>query len=549
MVVISIEEWTWQSRSVLAATLDLDWTVRRANPALEHLAGRGVVGMALADLIEPSQHAALERRLASAEDAWRTGIFAFRGGGRPSVDRRLWLARSGDELLLIGEPVVDEQERLVEKVLELNDELVTAHRELVRQRAASEASAERVRHLEAIAAAGLAGLDLGVVLKDVLRVIMRAVAGESAAIVLREGEGLVVRAVVGSSGGLAEGDQLAVGEGIAGEIVADGRPRLVRAGDAAPGDAAPRDAAPRDDAAPRHASPLAGDPEDGGLAGVPLVFDGEVQGALQVRARAGSSFDAADLRLLLPAAERAALAISRAQLLERERGIAETLQRALLPDRLPDVPGLRLSAHFEPAAGEVGGDWYDAVVLDSGEVALAIGDVAGKGIPAAALMGELRGGMRAGVLDGGEPNDMLRRLDRLADRAGRMATVVLVVLDPASGALRLASAGHLPPLLVEPGGAVRFLRGGASTPLLAYDAEAGAGTDTLPPGGRLLLYTDGLVERRGEPIDASLERLAATAAAHTGPLPDLAAHLLAELYPPAGGLRDDIALLAVELER
>ena len=174
---------------------------------------------------------------------------------------------------------------------------------------------------------------------------------------------------------------------------------------------------------------------------------------------------------------------------------------------------------------------------------MLIGDVAGKGIPAAALMGELRGGLRAGVLDGGEPNEMLRRLDRLAVRAGRMATVLLVLLDPETGALRHASAGHLPPLLIEPDGAVRFLRAGAAPPLLAFDPAVAPGTTTLAPGARLLLYTDGLVERRREPIDQSLARLAAAAAGFTGDLP---ADLLAAMVPPEGVLRDDIAILAVQ---
>ena len=429
--------------------------------------------MPLAALIEPSQHPALARRLAAADEQWRPAVFAFLSApGRPSVDRRLWLARPADEVLVIGEPVTDEQERLVEKVLELNDELVATHRELVRQRSAAEAAAERVRHLEAISAAGLTGTDLGAVLHDVLEVIAHAVDADSAAILLRDGEAIVVRAAVG--------------------------------------------------AWREHAQD--------GVAGVPLTLDGRVHGALQVRARAGSEFTDADLRLLTPAAERAALAISRAQLLERERGIAETLQRALLPERLPDVPGLRLSALFEPATGAVGGDWYDALALDGGEVALLIGDVAGKGIPAAALMGELRGGLRAGVLDGGEPNEMLRRLDRLAVRAGRMATVLLVLLDPRTGALRHASAGHLPPLLIEPDGAVRFLRAGAAPPLLAFDPAVAPGTTTLAPGARLLLYTDGLVERRREPIDQSLARLAAAAAGFTGDL----AELVAAMVPPGG---------------
>jgi serine phosphatase RsbU (regulator of sigma subunit) len=373
VVVVSIEEWTWRSLAVLAAELNADGVIARANPALERLGGS--LGSEFAQLIEPSQHAAFERRMSAAGESWRSGTFAFRSvAGRPATDRRLWIAGRGEYLLVIGEPLVDEQERLVEKVLELNDELVSTHRELVRQR------------------------------------------------------------------------------------------RQV------------------------------------------------------------------------------------AELLERERGIAETLQRALLPDRLPELDGARLTAHFEPAAGHVGGDWYDAVQLDGGELAIAIGDVAGKGIPAAALMGELRGGLRAGVLAGGEPHETLRLLDRLAERAGHMATAVIVVLDPATGALRHASAGHPPPAVVDPGGQVRFLTDGASTPLLAYDAATGSGSAHLAPGGRVVLYTDGLVERRGEAIDESLRRLAA-AAAGAGELSTLPAHLLAELQPPQDGLRDDIAILAVERAR
>jgi serine phosphatase RsbU (regulator of sigma subunit) len=147
-----------------------------------------------------------------------------------------------------------------------------------------------------------------------------------------------------------------------------------------------------------------------------------------------------------------------------------------------------------------------------------------------------------------DPHTTLRLLDRLTDRAGHMATVVIVVLDPATGVLRHASAGHPPPALIEPSGEVRFLTDGASTPLLAYDVRAGSGTTRLVPGGRVGLYTDGLVERRGEPIDASLRRLA-TAAAGAVDLPALPAHLLAELQPPEDGLRDDIAILAVQRTR
>ena len=287
MVSAAIDDWVWRSHAIIAVSLSADGTIRAPNPALERLAARELAGVPLASLIEPSQHRALARRLAAADEQWRPAVFAFlAAGGRPSIDRRLWLARAGDELLAIGEPVFDEQERLVEKVLELNDELVATHRELVRQRSAADTAAERVGHLEAISAAGLAGRDLHAVLHDVLRVIVRAVDAESASILLREGDALVVRAALGE---WQEGDRVAAADVISGL--------------------------------------------GGGMAGVPLTL---VEGALQVRARAGAAFTDADLRLLTPAAERAALAISRAQLLERERGIAETLQRALLPEQLPD---------------------------------------------------------------------------------------------------------------------------------------------------------------------------------------------------------------------
>ena len=125
--------------------------------------------MPLSTLIEPSQHPALARRLAAADAHSPGGVRLPRRRRRPSIDRRLWLARAGDDLLVVGEPVTGGQERLVEKVLELDDELVATHRELVRQRGTAEANAERVRHLEAIAAAGLVGRDLDAVLHDVLR--------------------------------------------------------------------------------------------------------------------------------------------------------------------------------------------------------------------------------------------------------------------------------------------------------------------------------------------------------------------------------------------
>jgi serine phosphatase RsbU (regulator of sigma subunit) len=141
--------------------------------------------------------------------------------------------------------------------------------------------------------------------------------------------------------------------------------------------------------------------------------------------------------------------------------------------------------------------------------------------------------------------ETLARLNRLAERSSHMATVLLVHVDPARERLTYASAGHLPGLLVAPDGRARFLEGGASTPLLAFQSGGEPGTASLEPGARLVLYTDGLVERRTEPIDESLERLRAAADGFDGPAEALCEHLMEAMRPPAGAPHDDIAVIAL----
>jgi hypothetical protein len=492
--------YPWRSTALTVAELTPDGVIRRANAALEQFAGRALAGERFDTLIAPPQRDAFHVRLAGAGEQWETACFALQGAPpRPPVDRDVWLRRIGDRIDLIGEPAVGEQERLVEKVLELNDDLLTAHRELLEQREALERASDRIRHLEAISAAGLAHLSLDDVLVDVLAAIAAAVGAERAAILLPGGPRgeLRVTARLGPDEPMATPIE---------DVVADGRPRV------APG-----------------------------WAGVPLVLDGAVIGALEVAVRV----DDDDLGLLVRAADRAAVAISRAQAHERERRIAETLQRALLPDRLPAIAGLSLAARFEPAAGgvQVGGDWYDALPLPSGLVAVAIGDVAGKGVPAAALMGELRSGLRAYALEGGDPHQTLERLNSLVLASARMATVLLAVVDPNEGAVRYASAGHLPPLLVGPDGSATLLDEGRGPPLLAYRGSEGSGTVQLERGAQLVLYTDGLVERRGEAIDEGLGRLVDAAAGSADGAEETCEQLVAAMELPES--RDDVAVLAV----
>jgi serine phosphatase RsbU (regulator of sigma subunit)/methanogenic corrinoid protein MtbC1 len=223
--------------------------------------------------------------------------------------------------------------------------------------------------------------------------------------------------------------------------------------------------------------------------------------------------------------------------------VAATLQRSLLPDRLPQVTGLQMAHRYLPGTtADVGGDFYDAFLLPGGDLALAIGDVAGKGVAAAAIMGEVRTAIRAYALDESDPALVLGATNRLVERAGHMVTALLAFLDPRSGSLRFASAGHPPPLLLPADGSARYLEGGRGAPLVIY-ASAGTGEAQLRPGDRVALFTDGLVERRDTPLDVSLERLRAVPAE---PDPEqLCDALLATA--PTGQARDDVALLVAGL--
>ena len=531
MIRDAVEAYTWNSQAMLAADLAPDGSIVRANGALERVAGNGVAGRDFAELIAAPQREAFEGALAAAGPEWTSATFAFAArGAEIAVDRTVWLRRAGETLLLVAEPEVGEQERLVEKVLELNDELVTTHRDLLRQRKELRAANDRVRKLEAISAAGLQNLRLDELLDEVLRLIAEAVDAPRAVLLLRDEheDVLVARAAVGLEGLVELHDvRVPIGVGVAGTIAAENRPRVV----------------PDLSAIEVHSAYLRENSRS--LAGVPLRLDDEVIGVLHVNSDEPDRFTDEDLGLLIPAAERAALAIGRARIVERERRIAETLQRSLLPHSLPVVEGLELEARFTPGAGVmVGGDWYDALPLPGGRVAVVVGDVAGKGLRAAALMGELRAGLRAYAIEGGGPIETLARLDRLAERSAHMATAVLMQVDPASGAAEYGSAGHLPPLLVRADGVATFLGGGVSAPLLAFHDDVPAGTAALEPGDRVVLYTDGLVERRFEVIDHGLERLRLAAEGFPGGLDDLCDHLLDAMRGPAGAPQDDIAMLA-----
>jgi integral membrane sensor domain MASE1/anti-sigma regulatory factor (Ser/Thr protein kinase) len=240
--------------------------------------------------------------------------------------------------------------------------------------------------------------------------------------------------------------------------------------------------------------------------------------------------------------------VTEARKAEREHRIAETLQRGLLPDRLPEVPGIGLAARYVPAGAEmaVGGDWYDVVELPSGHIGLAIGDVAGHGPRAASTMGQLRMALRAYALEEPSPAEVVRRLDRLVSRLlmSEIVTLVYLVLDLDSGMVQFANAGHPPPLLVRPGGQTSFLEDGLGPPLGCDDPGLPAEARIrLVPGSTLLLFTDGLVEKRGASIDEGLQRLATVATDCGQDIEAFCEQLLCSMVED--DTADDVALLVI----
>lgn len=220
---------------------------------------------------------------------------------------------------------------------------------------------------------------------------------------------------------------------------------------------------------------------------------------------------------------------------------ARAIQRTLLPASLPELPGWTVAALYEPSgSGEVGGDWYDVLPLTDGRLALAVGDVTGHGLPAAAAMGQLRHAVRAYLLDAAPPAVVLARVGALArwTLPGQMATLALAVLDPATGEVTYAAAGHLPPLVVRADGTAAWQPVLGSPLIGLLDGEPASDRLTLGPGDALLLLTDGVLERRGESLRVAMDR----ARSDVGrPARDALGDVVARLRDPASD--DDATLL------
>jgi anti-sigma regulatory factor (Ser/Thr protein kinase)/putative methionine-R-sulfoxide reductase with GAF domain len=394
--------------------------------------------------------------------------------------------------------------------------------------------AQQLLHVYRLSEPALAELPLEALLDELLVRAREILSVDTVAVLLLDEEKneLVARAAKGIEEEVERGVRIPIGGGFAGRIAAERTPIYIADVDHA-----------------EVLNPILRDKGIRSLLGAPLIVDGKAIGVLHVGTLKPREFTNDDAALLQVVAARAAPAIERAGLyeaLDREHRSAVALQRSLLPESTPEIVGVDVATRYLPARDEVGGDWYDVIELPGGLVGLAIGDVAGHGVRAAALMGQLRIGLRAYALDGYSPAETLKRLDRLLHtiRGEGMATAAYALLDPLSGSVRLASAGHPPAVVVDADGQARLLEGTPAPPLgtMPFGAYAELET-TIGPGETLMLYTDGLVERRREPLTAGLERLRVYASVNASA--DALCQRVIDRLVPAEGAEDDVAIVVL----
>jgi PAS domain S-box-containing protein len=505
--------------------IDRDGSVRTWNAAAERMLGWSAaeaVGKPLRALIIPPElreaNDRLRRDLLDPAEADATRVLELelqrRDGSRFPAEVRASRVTIRGEVFAAGflRDVSDHLRREAEREALLREQAARVEAERVM---------DMVSGMQALVDAALAHRTLRDILPVLVTRLRAVLKADAAAIYLaEERERLLLGAASGGTpGGGKEGTPMTFEDGFAGRV------------------AAQREA-------------ILGDPDGDSTIGVPLLAGGELTGVLVVCASSPRRFSADDLNLLRLAADRVALAIDHARLYERELKIAETLQRSLLPERLPQMPGLDVSARYLPAAAEaeVGGDWYDVLPISGGGVGLVMGDIAGKGLSAASMVGRLRSALRAYALEGHSPAQVVERLNRLIwteGQEGQMATLLFVVVDPVEGRVAWVNAGHPPPLLVAGGAPPRFLDDSSNVPLGVLPfPDFQEVSLTVGPQATVVLYTDGLIERPGENINLGLARLAELVHSAPDDSEALCDQLLESLVPD-GAPSDDVALLAL----
>ncbi len=403
-----------------------------------------------------------------------------------------------------------------------------------RARTEAEQAVERLSQLQSVTESALAYLDLNELLQVLLERVVEMLGVDTAAVLIatEDGSNLTARAARGLEEEVERGFSLPIGEGFAGRIAAERRPVILPA--------ISRETV---------VNPLMFEKGVASLMGVPMIVERRLVGVMHVGSLTPRDFTDDEADLLQAVADRVGLAIEHDRLFEQHR-VAEMMQRSLLPEDLPQPPGLTLSARYLPAAARrlVGGDWYDAIELSDGRVGIVIGDVVGHGLEAAMTMGALRTALQAYANLGLPPGEVASQLARFSIGSGQrqMATYVYGVIDAERSEFRFVNASHPAPMVVRPDGSAELLEAPHLPPL---------GTGTVPvaeetvvalePGTTLVLYTDGLVEQRGSRLLArqdELHELAAHAPADPELLCDvLIAGMLRGEPPP-----DDVAILTVQ---
>jgi serine phosphatase RsbU (regulator of sigma subunit)/anti-sigma regulatory factor (Ser/Thr protein kinase) len=395
-------------------------------------------------------------------------------------------------------------------------------------------AAVRLEDVQRITEAALSYLDLDDLLAELLQRLTEILEVDTAAVLLIEEDGrtLAARAAKGLEEEVERGFQLPVGRGFAGRVAATREPVVIPDLDNSPIEVV---------------NPLMREKRIRSLLGVPLIVEGKLIGVLHVGTLAPREFVEGDHQLLQLVADRVALSIERSRLAVQGQ-IAQTLQRSLLPRNLPQLPGLSMAARYLPAAQEsaVGGDWYDVIELGHRRLGLTIGDIAGHGIAAATFMGQLRSAVRAYALEVESPAELLGKLSRFSDQENtRMATLIYATLNLDTWVVEFARAGHPFPLLHHADGSATFLNEAGGPPLgtgdvAVYDEQR----VTLQAGETLLLYTDGLIERRGRTLSEG-EAALVEALTVAPDEPELKCRSVIQQLTEGIEARDDIAVLAV----
>jgi hypothetical protein len=388
---------------------------------------------------------------------------------------------------------------------------------------------DRLRDIQAVTDAELSRLSDHDFLAELLVRVREILVADTAAVLLLDAASayLTATAAAGLEEEVRQGVRIPVGGGFAGRIVAERKPVIL--------DRVDRTTV---------LNPILTAKGIRSLMGVPMTAGGQVLGVLHVGSLTDRRFTDADVELLQVAADRAAVAVQ--SLLTRDdRVAAAALQRSLLPSGLPGDARVQLAARYIPGSGVVGGDWYDVFTLPSGELGLVIGDVAGSGLAAAVIMGRMRSALRAYALQSDDPAAVLSLLDRKMQHfePGALATVLYAVINPGLGSVRLSSAGHLPPVMAVPGRAAQVADISPGL-MIGVDCAVPRHVTTLEllPGAMLCLFTDGLIERRDQPIDDGLRRLCKAVTAEP---PEAACASITAALIGGEPVPDDIALLVI----